>query len=219
MKKSHKIRIIDCIIHPSTKQPVKDGCSVDVQFSYENLHHSLQRNDALITKDGKTLFVLDTMHVGVVKTAFATNINTLSVPNYKSIEKGDELLFFKPEKQPQTTKKLEILQLTLKKKWFDMIASGKKKEEYREIKEYWISRLCWRKPDMIGELSVLKNEFKQFDFVAFKNGYSKDAPEMIVEVRGIQMKEGNTDWGAEKGVMYFSIHLGEIISLKNYKPQ
>ena len=31
--------------------------------------------------------------------------------------------------------------LTLKKQWFDMIASGEKKEEYREIKDYWWMRL------------------------------------------------------------------------------
>ena len=33
-----------------------------------------------------------------------------------------------------------ILPLTLNKKWFDMILSGVKKEEYREIKSYWIKR-------------------------------------------------------------------------------
>lgn len=33
------------------------------------------------------------------------------------------------------------LVLVLKKKWFDMIDSGIKKEEYREIKDYWIRRL------------------------------------------------------------------------------
>lgn len=29
------------------------------------------------------------------------------------------------------------LRLTLKKKWFDMIQSGEKKEEYRTLKDYW----------------------------------------------------------------------------------
>lgn len=29
-----------------------------------------------------------------------------------------------------------MLILPIKKKWFDMIASGQKKEEYREVKEY-----------------------------------------------------------------------------------
>ncbi len=33
-----------------------------------------------------------------------------------------------------------MLTLPIKKKWFDMIASGEKKEEYREIKPYYDSR-------------------------------------------------------------------------------
>lgn len=35
----------------------------------------------------------------------------------------------------------KTLHLNLKKKWFDMILSGEKTEEYREIKGYWIDRL------------------------------------------------------------------------------
>lgn len=37
---------------------------------------------------------------------------------------------------------MKTLTLSLKKKWYDMIASGEKKEEYREITEYWNKRLC-----------------------------------------------------------------------------
>lgn len=33
-----------------------------------------------------------------------------------------------------------MLILTIKKKWFDMIKSGEKKEEYREINRYYDSR-------------------------------------------------------------------------------
>lgn len=33
-----------------------------------------------------------------------------------------------------------MLTLPIKKKWFDMILSGEKKEEYREIKPYWDTR-------------------------------------------------------------------------------
>ena len=46
------------------------------------------------------------------------------------------------------------LYLTLKKNWFDLILSGEKKEEYREIKPYWEKRL-------IG---------KTYDKVIFRNG-------------------------------------------------
>lgn len=34
-----------------------------------------------------------------------------------------------------------VLYLSVKKEWFDMIASGEKKEEYREMSTYWSSRL------------------------------------------------------------------------------
>ena len=35
----------------------------------------------------------------------------------------------------------KILTLNVSKQWFDMIVSGEKTEEYREIKPYWASRL------------------------------------------------------------------------------
>ncbi len=34
-----------------------------------------------------------------------------------------------------------VLHMTLKRKWFDMIASNEKLEEYGEVKRYWIARL------------------------------------------------------------------------------
>ena len=33
-----------------------------------------------------------------------------------------------------------MLTLTIKRKWFNMILSGEKKEEYRDIKDYYKSR-------------------------------------------------------------------------------
>lgn len=38
-------------------------------------------------------------------------------------------------------KELKILDLPLKAKWYNMIESGEKKEEYRELKPYWQKRL------------------------------------------------------------------------------
>ena len=35
---------------------------------------------------------------------------------------------------------MKTLTLPLKKKWFDMIKTGVKKEEYRERKDYWFNR-------------------------------------------------------------------------------
>lgn len=36
---------------------------------------------------------------------------------------------------------MNTLYLPLKKEWYNMIESGEKKEEYREINNYWKSRL------------------------------------------------------------------------------
>ena len=38
---------------------------------------------------------------------------------------------------------MKILDLPLKKEWYNMIESGIKKEEYREIKPYWCNRLLY----------------------------------------------------------------------------
>lgn len=68
---------------------------------------------------------------------------------------------------------MKILHLTLKKKWFDLIASGEKTREYRDDKPYWVRRLV----DDCGY-------GRHFDIVRFKNGYG-DVPTMDVEFKGI----------------------------------
>ena len=69
---------------------------------------------------------------------------------------------------------MNILHLTLKKHWFDLIASGQKTEEYREIKPYWTSRLM-----------TDATHFKHYDAVRFRNGYQRDAPEILVKCKRI----------------------------------
>ena len=60
-----------------------------------------------------------------------------------------------------------MLTLPIKKKWFDMIKSGVKKEEYREIKPYYDSRF-------FNEYK--RNNNKTCFYVIFKNGYYKNSP-------------------------------------------
>ena len=95
------------------------------------------------------------------------------------------------------------LKLVLKKQWFDMIASGKKKEEYRRICNYWASRLL--------ELNEAEGyyEYRKFDKVTFYLGYSKNRPSMTFEIKEILMANGQADWGAEVGKKYFVIKFGE----------
>lgn len=96
-----------------------------------------------------------------------------------------------------------VLHLTLHKRYFDMIASGEKPEEYRELKAYWFKRLTY-----IGE-------FRKFEYIVFTNGYATDAPRIVVECKGISIGEGRSEWGAISGERYFVIKLGEI--LPNYR--
>lgn len=125
---------------------------------------------------------------------------------------------------------MKVLHLTLKRKWFDMIVSGEKKEEYRELKKFWASRLlvsvftghgysftpyadvlkrdfkfkAWRK--------FAGNPFKDFDMVCFRNGYSEDALEIYVECTGIKIGVGESKWGAPDKEC-FIISLGEVNSI------
>ena len=50
-----------------------------------------------------------------------------------------------------------VLRLTLKKKWFDMIAAGIKKEEYREWKPYWFNRLKEKVLFLLKPLTYCQN--------------------------------------------------------------
>lgn len=109
---------------------------------------------------------------------------------------------------------MNTLHLTLKKKWFDMILSGEKKEEYREVKDYWMKRLAG--VDGCGTsynftiLNNRENKCKEFDVIKFKNGYAKDARSFTIECKGIEVKEGNRKWGAPN-YKVFAIKLGKII--------
>lgn len=98
-----------------------------------------------------------------------------------------------------------VLHLTLKKKWFDMIASGKKKEEYRELKTYWLVRL-----KRGAKTSITQGDFILFDYIHFTDGYNR--PRSInVKFEGTLIGEGKQEWGAEPGQQYFVIKLGDII--------
>lgn len=129
-----------------------------------------------------------------------------------------------------------VLNLTVKKEWFDLIKSGEKTEEYREIKEHWITRLTqfskkenYSKNEAVINLLSDKNKFpnnwgsdeypirpmycfpKTYTHIEFKNGYAKDAPTIITECKGIIV--GNP---TQKGSQLFDkdvfiISIGDIV--------
>lgn len=49
----------------------------------------------------------------------------------------------------------KALNLTLKYEWYDMIESGEKTEEYREIKQSWFSKLCYYPEIEADDLDLL----------------------------------------------------------------
>jgi hypothetical protein len=137
---------------------------------------------------------------------------------------------------------IKPLCLTVKKKWFDMIASGEKKEEYRELKKYWAIRLCEKlnvyrtcgdRVDGVkfGDYISFSNRineivYKYFDYVVFKNGYMKNAPTLIVECKKISIGTPKKKWCEditfENNSENFSdkcfiIELGKIIKKINVK--
>ena len=105
---------------------------------------------------------------------------------------------------------MKTLHLNLKAKWYDMIESGIKKEEYREIKPFWEKRFFknFKHIDENGE-TVYTKIVKDYDVVKFIYGYTKRS--MMFKFGNIVINTGNPDWGAEEGVKYFVIKLGERI--------
>lgn len=109
----------------------------------------------------------------------------------------------------EKTKK--TLHLVLKSQWYDMIASGEKKEEYREIKEYWVKRLGFHadvKFDIQQVIFFPPEEIK-YDVITFHKGYTKET--ITIKCEGIKISQGKTQWGAQKGMFYFVLLLGERI--------
>ena len=98
---------------------------------------------------------------------------------------------------------MKTLHLNVKKKWFEMIASAEKKEEYREITPYWEKRLyhvCY--PRIL--------QFRDYDIVEFRNGYSANAKKIRLVCDGITGGIGNYYWGAPNRPV-FIIKLGKIL--------
>ena len=102
---------------------------------------------------------------------------------------------------------MRILKLTISRQWFDMILCGEKKEEYREIKPYWERRLYHIYYPQI-------KQFREYDAVEFRNGYSKKSPVMLVECVEITAGIGNPAWGAPDYPV-FIIKLGEILKTEH----
>jgi len=100
-----------------------------------------------------------------------------------------------------------MLVLPIKKKWFDMIIRGEKKEEYRELKPYYINRFknvffCYPYSGI-----PYGYDYKQIEF---RNGYGESVPRFIALCK-LDIKKGKPEWGAEPGVEYYVLIIDKII--------
>ncbi|WP_071146137.1 hypothetical protein [Bacteroides ihuae] len=127
------------------------------------------------------------------------------------------------------------LKLTLSCKWYDMIESGIKKEEYRDITPYWISRIC-RKNDKhltkeekttlfnilhetgaLGFVAAIIScgiTFYNHKTVTFYRGvpyFSDKAKHMTWSIESMGIGIGNIDWGAPQNKHVIKLTLGKRI--------
>lgn len=116
-----------------------------------------------------------------------------------------------------------MLTMPIKKKWFGMILSGEKLEEYREIKPYYETRFMntfgvvyvggtWIKCSDIGLTECAKEPIQP---VMFRNGYSKTSPSFIAKCT-LSVGTGKEEWGAERDKQYFILTVHEILKGSDY---
>ncbi|MCE7997054.1 MAG: ASCH domain-containing protein [Roseivirga sp.] len=100
-----------------------------------------------------------------------------------------------------------VFHLNLIRKWFDMIRSGEKPEEYREITAYWRKRFKKHSHIHVGSTWWPCDKVR----VIFSNGYAKDRDQFEARVTGMRFNsEGKPEWGAEPGKEYFVLEV-EVI--------
>ena len=113
-----------------------------------------------------------------------------------------------------------VLPLVLKGKWYDLIASGEKKEEYRDDKMFWHTRIGgWRIrsiPDRKDWIDIVIDGSKSL-VVAFSRGYRK--PDMFFEVKTIiepetwiPERKPHPEWG-EPETPHYIIRLSARVEL------
>lgn len=106
-----------------------------------------------------------------------------------------------------------MLTLPIKKKWFDMILSGEKKEEYREIKPYYDSRFYHIKVKPIIDKKEYSMYVESPKYIIFKNGYQKNAPKIECYIELVQGM-GKPEWGAESNKEYYVLNILSVEEVK-----
>ena len=120
---------------------------------------------------------------------------------------------------------LSTIYLPIKKIWFDKIRAKEKTEEYRELTEFYLRRFYYvpKETNVKEVLLKAKNgggidlKPKVFTQTELRNGYGLKVPSITIELLGITIGPGRTNWGAKEGVRYFVLSVGELLNEKNIK--
>lgn len=108
-------------------------------------------------------------------------------------------------------RRCSILSLVLKRKWYDMIANGEKREEYRDVKDYYRTRIR----NVIRRFAESKeNEL----VVAFSCGRKKADLFLTVIAVNIFPDCLHPEWGEPKGNHYV-IALGRRVQLTDFESE
>lgn len=118
-----------------------------------------------------------------------------------------------------------MLVLPIKKKWFEMIVSGEKKEEYREIKPYYdriLGKLFIGFPfteEIINNFESIKSynekQIKSNVEIVFRNGYKYSSPKVKCKCN-LNIGQGKKKWGAIPGQQYYILQILKILEVLNY---
>ena len=107
------------------------------------------------------------------------------------------------------------LNLTIERKWFDMIASSEKREEYRDCENRQVRRAyLWAANDHYwGETKPV---------AIFRNGYRMDSRALAVRIVGFTLRGSNKamhpKWGEPVNCRraYLVVMLGEVVARGTY---
>lgn len=94
----------------------------------------------------------------------------------------------------------KVLTLPISEPWFSMILSGVKREEYRKLSQYYLTRFKnYSYKD--GDVNKIK--------ILFRNGYNSISPAFTATC-SIGIGYGKQEWGAVLDVQYFILTIESI---------
>ena len=104
-----------------------------------------------------------------------------------------------------------IMNMTIKSRWFDMILSGEKHEEYRAVDNSQVKN-AWE--------SIYNYEYGEYYVMVLRNGYRMSSRALAIQVYGIILRSGKDsiypEWGEPTDRDHLVIILGDVLKRGTY---